>query len=418
MAKTAGPGASPATINDVARVAGVSIATVSRAIRQPEIVSEGTRRRVLAAVSEVGYTHNPAARALATGTNELLGLTVPSLTNPFLTPIVSGAQQAAEEHGYDLVITVDAAERDHQATLMARLRGRVAGLVAVSPRGASRVFADQARAQPLATVNRRISGVSSVVLDTSEGLRALGRHLTALGHRRIAYVGGPRGSRTDRERLRALEGVVHDAAGEVEALPIADPSFAAGTVIAKDVARSGCSAVIVYNSVVTVGLVHQLRLIGVGVPEDLSVACADDLTDAGLSIPHLTALHVPAHEAGYRAAAMVLGRLGRRRDSIAPQRAEHLLLPVQLVPGTTARRVEDATAGRTNGAAEAGPRDGDAETRRADAGAMPPRRSGDGASPGGPPDVGEAARSAPAAAQPAAPRIRTTSASGVWSKTS
>jgi DNA-binding LacI/PurR family transcriptional regulator len=390
MARGEDSGARPATITDVARAAGVSIATVSRAIRQPDIVSERTRRRVLAAVSEVGYMHNPAARALATGRNELLGLTVPSLTNPFLTPIISGAQQAAEENGYDLVIVVDAADPQRQATLMARLRGRVAGLVAVAPRGRSGLLSQQARAQPVATVNRKVPGVSSVVIDTNEGLRCLGRHLTGLGHRRIAYVGGPEGSRTDRDRLGALEEVVREADGEVAALPITEPTFAAGTVSADGVARSGCSAVIVYNSVVTVGLVHQLRAMGIGVPEDLSVACADDLTDAGLSFPHLTALHIPAHEAGRRAASMVLERLELRSPSAGPQRAEHALLPVELLPGTSTARAGEAAEGAGGGRA------GGAAGRASDA----------------------AGRAAGSDGQPAVPRILTTSASGTWEKSS
>lgn len=294
------------TIDDVASLADVSISTVSRALTRPDMVAESTRERVLAAAQAIGYLHNPSARALATGRTGLLGLTVPTLANPYFGPIISGAQTAAEEAGCELVIAVSQGKPARERVLLRRLQGRVDGLVAVAPRGPARCLVEQSRIQPVVTVNRTVRGVGSVIIDTPSGLRELGRHLTELGHRRVAYVGGPPGSWMDAKRQRALNSAVSRAAGELVVLPQREPTIAAGSTSALDLVADRCTAVVAYNSVLAVGLLQQLRTMGIAVPGDISLACADDLTDVGLSVPDITALHVPAEEAGRQAIEIIL----------------------------------------------------------------------------------------------------------------
>lgn len=174
------------------------------------------------------------------------------------------------------------------------------------------------------TLNRRVRGVDSVIIDTPDGVGRLGTHLAGLGHRKIAYLGGPTGSWLDPRRLRRLREAVPDCA----ILPLGPfpPEFEAGARTVETVLDAGCTAVIAYNSTLLLGLLHRLTMLGLSTPEDLSLACADDLSAAGLAMPDVTALHVPAAEAGRRTVEHVLSLVASESRSAA-----HQLLPVELL---------------------------------------------------------------------------------------
>ncbi|MGP4018377.1 LacI family DNA-binding transcriptional regulator [Saccharopolyspora sp. 5N708] len=317
-------GNSMARLADVARKAGVSVATASRALVRPEMVAERTRQRVRDAAVELGFRYHPSAQALATGRSRLLALIVPELTNPFFAPIIAGAQRTAEAAGNDLLVVVgESAEREQ--ALIDRLRDRVDGFLALAPRAPAALFA--AVDVPLVLVNRRVRGVPSVVVDTPSGLGEMGAHLASLGHRRIAYVGGPRGSWTDPRRLAALQrGLAH----EVVVFGPLPPTFEAGSRIVDELLDSGCTAAVAYNSALFLGLMYRLATRGVRVPDQLSACCADDLAELGLAVPEATALHVPAEEAGASAVRALLDLVDGR-----PPEPRHRLVAVDLVVGGT-----------------------------------------------------------------------------------
>ncbi|MCI2423664.1 LacI family transcriptional regulator [Saccharopolyspora sp. K220] len=313
-----------ARLADVARKAGVSVATASRALVRPEMVAERTRQRVRDAAAELDFRYHPSAQALATGRSRLLALIVPELTNPFFAPIIAGAQRTAEAAGNDLLVVVgESAERVR--ALIDRLRDRVDGFLALAPRAPSSVFTSVD--VPLVLVDRRMRGVPSVVVDTASGLGAMGAHLASLGHRRIAYLGGPRGSWSDPRRLAELRrGLAH----EVVVFGPLPPTFEAGSRIVGELLDSGCTAAVAYNSALFLGLLYRLATLGVRVPEELSVCCADDLAGLGLAVPEATALHVPAEDAGASAVRTLLGLVEGR----SPQ-PRHQLVGVDLVVGRT-----------------------------------------------------------------------------------
>ncbi|NBE54550.1 LacI family DNA-binding transcriptional regulator, partial [Streptomyces boluensis] len=291
-------------LEDVAREAGVSASTVSRALSRPDMVSEATRTRVLEAAERLGYRHNSAARALVTGRTGLLAFSVPSLANPFYAPVIAGAQDAAEEAGCELIVVVTDGSPEREQALFTRLAERVDGFAAAAPTSVGTQLSAAARRLPLVTVNRRVRGVSSVVVDTPSGMGALGAHLAALGHRRIAYLGGPEGSWLDPRRLSGLRAAVPEC--EVVALGPYPPEFEAGVRAVAGVLDAECTAVIAYSSTLLIGLLHRITMLGLRAPDDLSLACADDLSAAGLAMPDVTALHVPAAEAGRRAVERLL----------------------------------------------------------------------------------------------------------------
>ncbi|WP_405690425.1 LacI family DNA-binding transcriptional regulator [Streptomyces sp. NBC_01185] len=312
-----------ARLEDVAREAGVSASTVSRALSRPDMVSEATRARVVAVAESLGYRHNSAARALVTGRTGLLAFSVPSLANPFYAPVLAGAQEAAEEAGCELIVVVTNGSSAREQALYDRLAERVDGFAAAAPLAAGPLLTDVARRLPLVTLDRRVRGVSSVVIDTPSGLGDLGAHLSGLGHRRIAYLGGPEGSWLDPRRLRGLREAATDC--EVRALGPYPPEFEAGVRAAEAVLDSGCTAVVAYSSTLLLGLLHRMTMLGVTTPGDISLACADDLSAAGLAMPDVTALRVPAAEAGRRAVERLLHLV-----SSGAEGAGHQLLPVEL----------------------------------------------------------------------------------------
>ncbi|MGW3954766.1 LacI family DNA-binding transcriptional regulator [Streptomyces sp. NPDC004752] len=311
-------------LEDVARAAGVSASTVSRALSRPDMVSEATVSRVLAAAEQLGYRHNAAARALVTGRTGLLAFSVPSLANPFYAPVIAGAQEAAEEAGCELIVVVTDGSPKREDALFGRLADRVDGFAAAGPRSPAARLAAVAGRLPLVTLDRRVRGVSSVVIDTPAGMSRLGAHLAGLGHRRIAYLGGPEGSWLDPRRLRGLR----EAVPECEVLPLGPypPEFEAGVRAVAAILDTGCTAVVAYSSTLLLGLLHGMTMLGMSAPRDVSLACADDLSAAGLAMPDVTALHMPAAEAGRRTVVRLLNLVASR-----PEGATHQLLPVELL---------------------------------------------------------------------------------------
>ncbi len=311
-------------LEDVARAAGVSASTVSRALARPDMISEATRSRVLEAAERLGYRHHPAARALATGRTGLLAFGVPSLANPYHAPLIAGAQQAAEEAGCELVVVVTDGSPDREAALFARLADRVDGFAALIPGSPAARLAEVAAGLPLVTLDRRVRGVPSIVIDTPGGMAALGAHLAGLGHRRVAYLGGPAGSWLDPRRLAALREAAPGC--EVRALGPYLPEYQAGIGALDEVLAAGCTAVVAYSSTLTLGVLYAMTARGLSAPADLSLASADDLSAAGLAVPDVTALRVPSRAAGRLA-------VERLADLAAPRPAgpAHTLLPVEMI---------------------------------------------------------------------------------------
>lgn len=293
-----------ATLADVAREAGVSKATASRAMMRPDMVAAPTLARVRSAAERLGFHPNRAARALTTGRTGMVGLIVPTLANPFFSPLVLGAQRAAEETDGHLLIGVSEYDAAREAALAERICEQADGLVMVAPVGSDRELRARARHRPLVLVDRGVGRLPAVVLDTPSGTAELVRHLTGLGHREIAYVSGPRGSWADAARRTAAEEAVGESGGRLHTLGPLPPTYDAGTGAVGELPRRA-TAVIAYNSYLALGLLHGLAAAGIRVPEDVSLAAVDDLTALGATTPPVTALQVPVEEAG----ALAVSRL-------------------------------------------------------------------------------------------------------------
>ncbi|WP_433222703.1 LacI family DNA-binding transcriptional regulator [Dactylosporangium sp. CS-047395] len=288
----------PVTIKDVARAAGVSASTVSRALATPDLVRAGTRLRVQQAVAALDYHPNRAARGLITGRTGNLGLLVPDLANPFFPGVVKGVQARAREFDYAVFLADTDEDATAEAGLVRNLSKQVDGLILCSPRMGEDEVRALAGDTPIVLLNRRVGRMPSVTVNSVDGLRHAVGHLTALGHRRVAYVPGPKNSWSNRERLRALRQVA--AAADVELIETGNvpPRFAGGVAAADQVLATGATAVFGYNDLVAIGMLSRFAARGVAVPGRISVMGFDDIVLSEMVSPALTTLAQPKEQTG------------------------------------------------------------------------------------------------------------------------
>jgi LacI family transcriptional regulator len=316
------------TIKDVARDAGVSPSTVCRALSSPELVKVETRERVRRAASALGYSPNRAARGLITGKTGNLGLIVPDLANPFFPGVVKGIQARARELDYAVFVADTDEVPVAEAELVRALAKQVDGIVLCSPRMSEAALRPLAEQTPTVLLNRRVSRIPSVTFDNLDGMRQAVAHLTALGHRRVAYVGGPRSSWSNRERLRGLRTAA--AATRLELVEVGNvlPQFNGGIAAADLVLAADVTAVVAYNDLVALGLLSRFRARDVDVPGQISVIGIDDIAMSAMVHPSLTTVSSPVEQSG-RAGVDLLLDLMENPDRAATARREldtHLMV--------------------------------------------------------------------------------------------
>ncbi|WP_353808979.1 LacI family DNA-binding transcriptional regulator [Agromyces sp. SYSU T00194] len=328
----------PVTIVDVARHAGVSQASVSRVLNGKPNVDPAIADAVRVAVAELGYEPSLAARSLVQGRNHTVAMVVPDLANPLFQGILKGLTLAADADGYRVLVadTDERAEAEEAVALEARRR--CDAIVLCAPRmPESRLRQLVARLAPVVVVNRPLdaAGVPWVGVDYARGIHDLVDHLVALGHRRIVYLAGPASSVSNGERERGLAAARETHPGLVTTVVgcgsrLDDGAAAAEAVLAER--DAGATAVLGYNDLVALGLLHRLAELGVDVPGELSIAGFDDSPFARYSTPPLTTMSVPRGELG----AQVWQRLG---TLIAGGVSPHTLLyrPRLEVRATTGR---------------------------------------------------------------------------------
>lgn len=293
--------AGSATISRVAEVAGVSRATVSRVMNGSPTVKPELAARVRAAAKALDYEPSVVARNLALGRTGTVSLIVPDLGNPLFQGVLRGLSVAAGEAGRRLLVAETHEDPEEEAILALEARRSSDGLVLASPRAPDerlRGLCD--RLAPFVIVYREIPDLDapSLSIDNAAGVAAIVSHLTGLGHRHLAYLGGPPASTAHLERRAALRAA---AAGEpgfkLTEMPCGS-MFDDGHAVARDLAASGATAAVAFNDMVAFGAMSGLHELGVRVPADLSVAGFDDIPFARYATPPLTTADVPKHDLG------------------------------------------------------------------------------------------------------------------------
>lgn len=312
------------TMADVAARAGVSVATVSRALSgDRNLVSPPVLQRILDAAEELDYTPNFLARNMRSGSTRILGLVISDIGNPFFTAIARGAEDVAQRHGYSLVLSnTDERPEREAASLSVMTAERAAGIIIATTNEnepALRKALDTGVA--VVAVDRHIAAIptDSVVVDNESAAHDAVSHLIRLGHRRIAIIGGPRDADTARERLRGYERAMDEARLPIDPDLVCEGDFreAAGIIMTGrllDLADPP-SAIFAVNNLTTIGVLVALRERGIPMPGGVSVVGFDDIPTAELLEPPLTVVRQPTYQVGAHAAKLLLRRL---RDPAAP----------------------------------------------------------------------------------------------------
>jgi LacI family transcriptional regulator len=329
------------TIYDVAKVAGVAPSTVSRAFARPGRVNADTAARIRAVAEQLGYRANPIARALSTSKTRMIGLMVSDVANPFYAELIRGAQMAASEEDY-VVVLADAQESGAlEREALERLLPVVEGIVIGSSRMSELALRSIAKQVPLIVLNHALGDIPSVVTDNRAGARAAVAHLRDLGHTSITYVAGPEASWTDGARWRALHDTARELGLQTRRVGPVVPTFEGGLGIGDEVLADGATAVVGYNDLVAIGIMAAARRARMRLPQDLSVIGFDDILTARLTTPPLTTVAAPIRFMGATAVRNLLAVL----HGAKPRAGQAYVLPVKLVVrGSTAQRNRNRTS--------------------------------------------------------------------------
>ncbi|MER6060981.1 LacI family DNA-binding transcriptional regulator [Streptomyces sp. NPDC001792] len=329
------------TMADVARSAGVSVATVSHVLNGTRPVLPHTRQAVLDAIDALGYTPNTLARSLVTSRTRSIGLAVSAISNPYFTEILQGVEAAALEAGYSLLIADPHDDPGHERKVVQLLHERrVDGMiVAPSARPHELVGYLSRHTVPTVFLDRVIdTDVSDgavvaggadtaadevapwydqVCADSAEPTARLVAHLAGLGHRRIGLVAGLPGLSTTSERVSGYRDALGAAGLDLdERLLVSGNSESTGAEQATAALLAlpePPTALVTANNAMTIGALRALRRHGLSVPDDIALCCFDDFAWADLFSPRLTAIAQPSRQLGAQAVRVLLDRLDEPR---------------------------------------------------------------------------------------------------------
>lgn len=304
-----------ATIQDVARRAGVSTATVSRVFSNPDIVSEDTRAAVTAAVESLGYAPNYAAKSLRTLRTDKIVVTVPDIANPFFSSVIRGVEEAAQAAGYAVLLgdTRHEAEReDLYAGMLARREAD--GLIFLGHRLPSTLVELVAKKGGQAPVVNGCEfspelGVSSAHIDNAKAAGEAMAYLYGLGHRRIGVVTGPLASPISRDRLEGAQAVAAaHGASDLLAVALGDFSIESGAREARALltAEQPPTAIFCFGDEMAMGALGAVRELGLSCPGDVSVVGFDDIRYSSFVTPALTTISQPMEQIGREAVRLLL----------------------------------------------------------------------------------------------------------------
>ena len=318
---------SDATIYDVARVAGVSPSTVSRAFSRPGRVSAQTAEKIRQVAEELGYRSREVSRTAAKSTTKVLGLAVADITNPFNFRVIRGCQAAAAEAGF--VVTLNDAQESEalEREMLRRSLPLLDGLIVASSRLSDTELRTVAKQLPVVILNRRVAGLHCIIPDMAHGVRKATEHLLALGHRNITYLAGPEASWADGMRWRAMRDSAKELGFTEHRVGPFAPTLQGGRGAAEVIAARRLKAVVCFNDLMAIGLMQGLAERGIKAPEQISIIGFDNIFASALVTPGLTTVAAPLTMLGDSAVRYVVASLaGHKSAETAP-----VSVPVRLI---------------------------------------------------------------------------------------
>ena len=306
------------TINDVAKHAGVSKATVSRVLNNHAYVTDDVRARVQAAMDALGYHPSRAARRLRANSSDILGLIIPDIQNPLFQSLVRGVEDAAYAQQMNVVLcNTDDIPDKQQVYLRLMQAEQVAGLIVVPthPNDSAVLKPVQAAGLPIILLDREVKNfeADTVMVDNVRGSTIAIKHLIDLGYQRIAIIAGTQYLSPGRDRLRGAYDAFHEANTPVDETLVKVGNFKIESGYDLTCELMSLSnppdAIFVSNNLMTLGALRALHELGVRIPEDVALVGFDDMPWAGDLNPPLTAVAQPGYELGQQAIQLLLKRL-------------------------------------------------------------------------------------------------------------
>jgi len=310
------------SIKDIARAAGVSHSTVSRALAESPLVKEETRERIKQLAKEMGYSPHALARSLVTRRTQTVGVVVTTIADPFVSEIVRGLEETGQNHGYTIILCNSNAEpRRELAAVKALREKRVDGIIVTASRvGDLYLPLLEDFGVPIVLINNQQTGkyVYSIGTDDLRGGQIATEHLLSLGHTRIAYIASPNNVNSSQARMNgyrmALEshGIALDPAllADGDGRPAA--AMEATTRLLSQDAHP--TAIFCYNDMTAIGTIRALKRMGIRVPDDISVVGYDDIPIVEYLDPPLTTIRQRKYDMGCMAMEMLLRLLSGADD--------------------------------------------------------------------------------------------------------
>jgi LacI family transcriptional regulator len=312
------------TIKDIARQAGVSHATVSRALHSSPLISADTSERIRKMAEQLGYMPSVAARSLKTNRSQVLGVIVSSIEDPYFSEVLQGIDDTARETGYSLFMAASGYDPENERWIVQSMREhRVDGVIICSTpfsAGEGRRFLGYGT--PIVVINNQSAEEYPYAIyhDNKDGSRQLTHHLIKLGHRHIAYLGNSLSGRTTNDRLEGFQLEMEDARMKIKEGFILQVAGGGPEEGAKALAHflnlpSQPTAYLCFNDMMAIGLLQGLQTAGLRVPEDCSVAGFDNIKFSAYTNPPLTTFDQPKKNIGAEATRLMLDLLDPGKDN-------------------------------------------------------------------------------------------------------
>ena len=331
------------TIKDIARRAGLSIATVSRVINGNYPVSEESRKKVLLAIQELNYKPNAVARSLKTESTHTIGILVSDIANPFFMQIAKAVENVVSKNHYNIIVCSSEEDEEKEIRYLKMLfEKRVDGII-LSPSGKGNLLAKELETSdiPVVLIDRTIKGLDldTVAEDSYKGAYMLIRYLLSLGHTEIAIIDGPHSSSTGCERLKGyLDALEHSGQRAKESL------IRCGNYTMEYGYDEACklfkgdntfTAIFAANNLIAKGVIAAARDMGRSIPDDFSLVCFGEKELVRLVNPPVTCIMQKPMEIGLKAGEIVMERITGKKSNI-----QSMILPPEIYVGGSCKEIK------------------------------------------------------------------------------
>ncbi|TYR79391.1 LacI family transcriptional regulator [Priestia megaterium] len=324
------------TIRDVAKQAGVSVATVSRVLNSTGYVSEDTRRKVIETIQLLKYSPNEVARSLYTRESRLIGLLLPDITNPFFPQLARGIEDEVHSQGFRLLFGNSDEDIKKEADYLHTFtQNHVVGMITATAISMKETY--EQLPYPVVFLDRIAEQYPSVYADGREGGRMAAIEMIKRGSKQVTLLKGPLSVRPAQERFQGALDVLSESEVDFHVMNTTSFSFEDAKKWAKELFEKypNTDGVIASNDIVATAILHEALKLGKSIPSDVQIIGFDDIPQSSLLFPALSTIRQPAYDMGREAAKLLLKYI--KKEHIEER---HIQLPVTFIERNTTRKVD------------------------------------------------------------------------------